>query len=64
MRADLNVQNFDGRTVGHLAAACGHCNILIYLKEKCSFDFNLKDRHRKRTAEYLSPELIAQLKGY
>ena len=45
-RCDINmeVSDYDKRTVGHLAAAEGHVEILEFLAEKTNFNFQLEDR--------------------
>ena len=37
---NLNTKNFDGRTVGHLASSENKFNILKFLLDSTSFDFN------------------------
>lgn len=41
---DLNLCNFDGRTVGHLASDEGHVSLLVYLAENSNFNFDQADR--------------------
>jgi len=40
-------KNFDGRTIGHLAASENRMDIIVFLKEETSFNFGLKDRWGK-----------------
>jgi hypothetical protein len=42
--ANIEVSDYDFRTVGHLAGAEGHVELLEYLAIHTNFDFNLKDR--------------------
>jgi ankyrin repeat protein len=51
--ANLNGQNFDGRTVGHLAVAQNQIDIIEYLAQckKCSF--NIKDRWGKTALDLI-----------
>lgn len=41
---DLDQADYDKRTVGHLAAAEGHIEMLEYLAKHSKFNFDLKDR--------------------
>ena len=41
---DLEVADYDKRTLGHLAGAEGHIEILEYLAINTRFNFNLADR--------------------
>ena len=41
---DLEISDYDKRTIGHLAAAEGHIEMLEYLIENTRFNFHLKDR--------------------
>lgn len=41
---DMNIHNFDGRNVGHLAAANCHMQVLHFLADNGSFDFLAQDR--------------------
>ena len=41
---DINGADYDKRTIGHLAAAEGHWQILEFLANHSKFDFNLVDR--------------------
>lgn len=45
--ANLNGQNFDGRTVGHLAVAQNQFDIIEYLALSKKCNFNIKDRWGK-----------------
>lgn len=42
--ADIEISDYDFRTVGHLAGAEGHYDLLEYLASETNFNFNLKDR--------------------
>lgn len=42
--ADIEVSDYDLRTIGHLAAAEGNMQILEYLAINSKFNFSLKDR--------------------
>lgn len=42
--ADLEICDYDMRTVAHLAASENHFELLFYLIEFSKFNFNLKDR--------------------
>eukprot|EP00351_Strombidinopsis_sp_SopsisLIS2011_P002210 CAMPEP_0116880828 /NCGR_PEP_ID=MMETSP0463-20121206/12836_1 /TAXON_ID=181622 /ORGANISM="Strombidinopsis sp, Strain SopsisLIS2011" /LENGTH=76 /DNA_ID=CAMNT_0004531955 /DNA_START=1946 /DNA_END=2176 /DNA_ORIENTATION=- len=42
--ADITVADYDLRTIGHLAAAEGHNQILEYLCRETNFDMDVKDR--------------------
>ena len=42
--ADIEVSDYDFRTVGHLAGAEGHYELLEYLAVKTNYNFDLKDR--------------------
>lgn len=41
---NLELSDYDLRTVGHLAAAEGHAEMVEFLLEKTNFNFELKDR--------------------
>ena len=49
--ANLNGQNYDGRTVGHLAVSENKTEIIEYLAKCKKFDMNLKDRWGKSTLD-------------
>ena len=49
--ADLNLCDYDRRTLGHLAACENHRDVLIYLATKTNFNFKFKDRFGKDTLE-------------
>ena len=50
---DLNICNFDKRSVGHVAASEGRVNILEFLSENKRFNFLSKDRWGKSTLDLL-----------
>ena len=41
---DIELADYDKRTVGHLAAAEGNIGVLKFLATRTEFNFNLKDR--------------------
>jgi hypothetical protein len=41
---NLDISDYDKRSVGHLAACEGHLNILEFLATETNFNFELKDR--------------------
>ena len=45
--ADLNVKNFDGRTVGHIAVASNKIEIIEFLAKSKKYNFQTKDRWGK-----------------
>ena len=49
--ANLNIANYDKRTVGHLAACENHREMLIYLASETNFNFFAKDRFGKTALE-------------
>lgn len=51
---DLNLSDYDKRTIGHLAACEGHTDMLIYLSVATSFDFYFKDRFGKSTLDEIT----------
>lgn len=50
---DLNLANFDGRTVGHLASSDNQLEILKYLAKNTKFNFLAKDRWENTTLQQL-----------
>ena len=42
---DMNLQDYDGRTALHLAAAEGHEQVTSFLLDKCKVDPFVKDRY-------------------
>ena len=46
--ANIEISDYDLRTVGHLAAAEGHWELLNYLILGTDFNFELKDRWGKK----------------
>ena len=43
-KTNLELADYDQRTIGHLAAAEGHTEMLEMLARLTKFNFNLKDR--------------------
>ena len=41
---DIEINDYDLRTIGHLAAAEGHIEILEFLALRTDYNFNLRDR--------------------
>lgn len=59
---DLNLSDYDRRTLGHLAACEGRKDMLLLLAEKTNFDFNFKDRFGRTTLDEVTDlELKDQL---
>ena len=58
---DLNLSDYDKRTIGHLAACEGHNDLLIYLSVATSFDFNFKDRFGKSTLDEITDKNLRQI---
>jgi hypothetical protein len=58
--ADIEISDYDRRSVGHLAAAEGHTELLIFLINETNFDFNLKDRWGKKPLEEIADEGIRE----
>lgn len=56
--ANLQVSDYDFRTVAHLAAAEGHTELLLYLINESTFDFSLKDRWGKTPLDEISDQAI------
>lgn len=55
---DLNLCDYDKRTLGHLAACEGHKDLLLYMSENTNFDFDFTDRFGKTTYDEIKePEL-------
>ena len=54
--ADIDLADYDRRTIGHLAAAEGHMEMLRYLATKSNFDFNLADRWNNQVLDELKDE--------
>ncbi|CDW83985.1 l-asparaginase archaeal glu-trnagln amidotransferase subunit d [Stylonychia lemnae] len=52
--ADIETSDYDLRTVGHLAAAEGHTELLLYLIHDTEFNFNLKDRWGKKPLDEIN----------
>ena len=48
---NINLSDYDKRTVGHLAACGNHYKILAFLSQKTDFNFNCKDRFGKTTLD-------------
>ena len=46
---NLNLSDYDKRTLGHLAACEDHRELLVYLSKETDFDFTFKDRFGKST---------------
>ena len=42
--ANLNLEDYDNRTVAHLAASQGHANIIKFLVEETNFNIMISDR--------------------
>lgn len=51
--ADLNGQNYDGRTVGHLAVCEKQLEIVEFLVQCKTYDFTLKDRWGKSALDLI-----------
>ena len=51
--ASLEEADYDKRTIGHLAAAEGHFEILEYLANNSTFNFELEDRWGTKTLDEL-----------
>lgn len=51
--ADLNVSDYDRRSLGHLAAAEGHWELLKVLLKTEIFDFEGKDRWQNSTVDQI-----------
>ena len=50
---DLNLTNFDGRTVGHLASSDSQVEVLKYLAGSTEFNFLAEDRWGNSTLKQL-----------
>ena len=52
-KCDINLQvsDYDKRSVGHLAASEGHHEILEFLAQKTKFDFQIQDRWGKKVID-------------
>ena len=57
---DIDAADYDKRTVGHLAAAEGHWQILEFLAVNSKFDFNLADRWGTTVLDELKNEELKQ----
>ncbi|CAG9326929.1 unnamed protein product [Blepharisma stoltei] len=55
---NINVIDYDKKTVGHLAAANNHLDVIRYLKNKTDYKFDAKDNNGMTPAE------IAEYKGF
>jgi ankyrin repeat protein len=55
--ADIEVSDYDLRTVGHLAAAEGHWDLVTYLAKHTHFNFNLKDRWGKTPLDEITDDV-------
>lgn len=54
-RCDINLEisDYDKRSLGHLAAAEGHFEMLEFLAAKTNFNFNIEDRWGKKVLDEL-----------
>lgn len=60
---DLNLSDYDRRTLGHLAACEGKKDLLLFLAEHTNFDFDHKDRFGKSALDEVTDlELKENLK--
>ena len=50
---NLNNVNFDGRNLGHVAAAEGHSKIIQLLADCGRYNFNVKDRWGKSALDII-----------
>jgi len=48
---DLNLSDYDKRTLGHLAACEFQNELLLFLSKETSFDFNFMDRFGMTTMD-------------
>ena len=56
--------DYDKRTIGHLAAAEGHVEVLEYLAKYTKFDFNFEDRWGNKSLDELKDfEQKAKIEG-
>lgn len=51
VNVDLEISDYDKRSVGHLAAAEGHFELMSYLKTETKFNFEIKDRWGTRAID-------------
>jgi ankyrin repeat protein len=59
--ANIEESDYDLRTVGHLAAAEGHWDLLTFLATRTNFNFEIKDRWGKTPLdEIANPETRTQ----
>ena len=66
MRCDCDVEHsdYDKRTIGHLAAAEGHYELLEYLASNSRFNFNLRDRWNSSVHDEMKdPEARSRIQG-
>ncbi len=63
--ADIEVSDYDFRTVGHLAGAEGHYELLEYLAMKTNYNFDLKDRWGTTCLNEIKDEAVkGHIKGH
>ena len=58
--ADIEIADYDLRTVGHLAAAEKHWDLVDYLVKHTDFNFNLKDRWGKSPLDEIQDPILRE----
>lgn len=61
LNCDLNQSNYDGRTVGHMAASYEQLDLLQYLVQETDFNIQARDRREKTALDYVSEEARKEL---
>lgn len=58
--ANIEISDYDLRSVAHLAAAEGHTELLLFLINETDFNFDLKDRWGKKPLDEIADTRIRQ----
>jgi len=58
--ANLNIKNYDSRTIAHIAAAEGHEAFLTFLATDTEFDFTTQDRNNVAPIDEIQDITLAQ----
>lgn len=56
---NLNLKNYDNRTVAHIAAVEGHEVLLTFLALEAKFDFTIQDRNGKTPIDEINDQALA-----
>ena len=58
--ANLEISNYDSRTLAHVAAAEGNQAILEYLAKNTKFNFEIQDRYERTPLDEIQDENLRQ----